>query len=365
MRKVLFIIITLSSFFSEGQDGSVVYDRFFDEPVIQVQVFNSKNDIIGISNDYGEVVIAKSQFPITLKRRGYVERVVKRMEDTISFESTVQLIDEVAAKPINKMNLYNSIIDKSNALASRNIGDVKGRYIESILLIDKNSGDTMIIENSCDLLIRRNASKRKVKYEYYFNALKKAVDFNPKSNPYESIIDDTSAVEGLLNFGMTFNQMVSFDLLDKKLFEVNFEEKEIERRKSLNSTELIFTKNEGYSSKIQIIAVDSVMTFWSRSSFYPEKEHQSKNYLHYSKVSNQIEFQDESDYLFNSLLFNTILDIGNASGEFRVEILKGFIKDDSVIIEPINKTKKVEKCFKSIEAGNDFINRFQFNSLKK
>ena len=103
MRILVSIIVLIITFSAFSQKQVVFYDPLFTEVVSNVQVFNLDKKFIGLSNESGRLVLTDADFPVEVRRAGYVVITIKVYQDTIELSPKFQEIAGVDIKPVNKM----------------------------------------------------------------------------------------------------------------------------------------------------------------------------------------------------------------------------------------------------------------------
>lgn len=364
--KVGILIIALliaGNVFSQKQ--VVFYDPLFTETVSNVQVFNQMKQFIGLSNESGVLLVSSKDFPIEVKRAGYEIITVSTYQDTIELKPKFQEIAGVSIKPVNKMELYNSIIETSSGLVDKSSARLNGIYFESMLMIDGINQDTIRVDKLCDMSVAKVGSKKKIEYALYCDDAKKSYVFTGSGKgELSGLSSDTSKVANLLKIIPTFDKNLEFDLMKTKKYELDFEESEISRSVGESMSRMVFKSGGEYKKLVTVDYQEKVLNSWV-SKTTRDRTYDGKGiYINFTKSERQIEFNTMDAYGFSTIIDNAKIDLGTDGVLYEINLVKGFIQDDSVVVESTEEVKKMNDFFNSVIITEDLARFYTFELVK-
>lgn len=348
-----------------GQNSVVFYDALFVETVSNVQVFNAEKKFVGLSNASGGLVLSESDFPIQVKRAGYEVVFINSMIDTIELTPKFQEIAGVSIKPVNKMELYNSIIEASSDKVDKTTGRLNGIYFESMLMIDAANQDTIRVDKLCDMSISKVGSKKKIDYTLYCDDAKKSYQFTGTGNgELSGVSSDTSKVANLLKIIPTFDKNLEYDLVKTKKYDLDFKESEITRSVGESMSRMVFSGGGEYKKLITVDYQDKVMHSWVNRTTRDRAYDGKGIYINFTKSERQIEFNTVEGYGFSTIIDNAKVDLGTDGVLYEIYVVKGFIQDNDVEVTSTDAVKKMNDYFESV-ANSDGLARFYSFELIK
>ncbi|MCH2230737.1 MAG: hypothetical protein MK105_10370 [Crocinitomicaceae bacterium] len=361
MNKVVLVIAVLLSLNSMAQKKVVFYDVLFDEPVSNVQVFNRNSEFIGLSNESGGLVLRDNDFPIDVKRGGFQLLKVEGFMDTVVLTPKFQEISGVDIKPVNKIELYREIIKFSSQLVDKSSVRLNGIYFESMLMIDAKNQDTIRVDKLCDMSIYKAGSKKKIAYTLYCDDAKKNYSFSGTgSGELSDLSSDTSKVGNLLKIIPEFNKNLEYDLIKTKKYDLDFEESEIKRSVGEPMSRLVFDDDAEYKKHVVVDYEGRKLHSWVKNVTRDRTYDGKGIYINFTKSEHQIEFETEVLYGFSTIIDNAKIDLGTDGVLYEIYLVKGFIQDDSVVVDSNAEVKKMIDYFKSVENSNELARFYTF-----
>ena len=365
MRVLLTSITLILTQQLNAQSSIVCYDGLFKETISNVQVYNAQGQFIGLSNELGQFELRGRKLPLELKKSGFDIVKLTSFVDTILFNPKFQQIDEVSIKPIVKMDLYNTIIEKSSSRVSMESNKQYGIYFQSLLMIDTKYNDTVRADMICDLGINKIGSKKKIDYTFFCeNGKKKYVFTGTGKGELASASSDTSAFGKMLNVLPSFDKNLDYDLTKTKKYSLDFEENQIKRDLGDDRSRLTFGKEKNLANRVVAEYKDSMLLSWV-NSLSQSKEYDGRGiFINFKKMNRQIVFNESEKYNFTSIIENATIEIGISGVLYQINVVKGFIEDPSRTFEMKTETKKLEDYFKSIPNSTE-MERFYNFELEK
>lgn len=362
--KLLFVGLLCSQLLS-AQKSFICYDDVFREPISNVQIFDSKGQFLGLSNENGKFETGSDKLPFELKKSGFEIVKLTMFSDTVKLTPKFQQIDEVTIKPIVKMDLYNAIIENSSANVSHESSKQYGIYFQSLLMIDTKNNDTVRTDMYCDLGIDKIGSKKKIDYTLFTeNGKKKYVFSGTGKGELASASSDTSSFGKMLNVLPSFDKNLEYDLTKTKKYSLDYDENQIKRELGDERSRLIFGDNKNLQSKVVTEYKDSILLSWMQN-LSQSKEYDGKGiFVNFKKMNRQIVFSENEKYEFTSIIENAIIEIGLSGVLYQIYVVKGFIEDPSRAFEMKEETKKIEDYFKTIPNSDDMDSFYNFELEK-
>ena len=361
---VLILVLTVAtSVFSQKQ--VVFYDSLFTEVISNVQVFNQDHKFVGLSNNYGSLILVETDFPIEAKRVGYVATTIPSYQDTIELSPKFQEIEGVDIKPVHKMKLYNSIIESSNEIVDKRTSRLNGIYFESMLMIDGVSQDTIRIDKLCNMSIYKVGSKKKIKYTLFCDNASKSYAFTGTGNgTLSGVSSDTSNVANLLKIIPTFDNNLEYDLIKTKKYALKFEEREITRSVGESMSRMVFRGKGDYEKIVTVDYQKKVLHSWV-NRVTRDRTYEGKGvYLNFTKSERQIEFNTTGTYGFSTIIDNAKVDLGMDGVLYEIYLVKGFLQDDSVRVTSTFEVEKMNDFFNSVNSSDGLARFYSFELIK-
>lgn len=347
-----------------AQNSIVCYDDLFKEPISNVQVFDSKGQFIGLSNEQGKFEIGSSKLPFEFKISGFEIVKMDKFSDTIKFTPKFQQIEELTVKPVVKMDLYNAIIENSSTKVAKESSKQYGIYFQSLLMIDTKNNDTVRAEMICDLGIDKIGSKKKIDYVLYAESGKQKYVFSGTGNgELASASSDTSSFGKMLNILPSFDKNLDYDLTKTKKYSLEFEESQIKRELGEERSRLIFGNDKNVTSRVVAEYKDSILMSWVQN-LSQSKEYDGKGiFINFKKMNRQIVFSENEKYEFTSIIENATIEIGLSGVLYQIYVVKGFIEDSSRTFEMKTEVKKIEDYFKNIPNSAEMESFYSFEMV--
>lgn len=365
MRIIYVVGLLCIHTFASGQMKVVVYDKTFKEPVEHAKAFTQGGDFAGLSNEKGQLELDEAGYPYEIKCVGYEFTVLQEYTDTLVLVPRFQVVEEVSAKPVNLMDLYTAIIEKSAARIDRGTSTDYGTFFESVLMIDRKYHDTVWMEAICDLAILKTGSKKKVDYTFYCSNGRKSFSYSGsgKGN-LSNASSDTMTFARLLGAIPSFDKYLDYDLTKSKKYELKFEDKEISREIGNERSKLRFASSDKRSALVNAEYQDSVLYLWKDKRFQ-EKEYDGSGIFVNIKVDNKlVEFSDVGPYGFKTIIANELIQIGMSGVLYDIYMVKGYISNDAVSFEVKDPVKKIEDYLEDLKNGKAMPSFYNFEIEK-
>ncbi|MGB0915499.1 MAG: hypothetical protein ACPGVI_05465 [Crocinitomicaceae bacterium] len=361
MKSIVVIASLLWSLGLSAQQNVVFYDSLFNEVVSNVQVFNSTSKFVGLSNESGGLIVSQSDYPIQVKRSGFTLMDVVSHQDTVILSPKFQEIAGVDIKPVNKMDLYNEVIESSSLLVDKSSARLNGVYFESMLMIDAKNQDTIRVDKLCNMSISKAGSKKKIDYALYCDNASKNYVFNGTgAGELGGLSSDTSKVANLLKIIPEFKKNVDYDLLKTKKYDLDFEENEIKRTVGETASRLVFSGGKEYKKHVVVDYSDRKLNSWVKNVTRDRAYDGKGIYVNFTKSERQMEFDEAGGYGFSTIIDNAKIDLGTDGVLYEIYLVKGFIQDDSIVVDSDIEVNKMSEFFKSVGNSNELARFYNF-----
>jgi len=356
----IFIFLLLANV-SFGQKTTVFYDAIYKIPVPKVKVYDSNGAFIGLTNDIGQLRIQDDSFPLEARNFGYAKVQLTSYSDTIFLTPKYQELEEVDIKPVNKMELYESIIERSSLNISKKDSKIRGTYFESVMIVNPKKRDTVFLDNVCDLIIEKEINRKSFDYTFYCsNGARSYVNEGKGMEEF-----DAHLLEICLGFVKPFKNGLKYDLLSPKEYKLKFEEKQIDRNTETDLHRLSFEKKEGKNTEtVEAQYQDWKLYTWSSKNLR-EKHYDGEGiFVNYRKFARHIEFGDLPEYFFNTMINDGIVQIAVDGKFYEIYVVKGFIADNSVDFETGEAYKEMEDYFETLKYSKREVGFYKFEENK-
>ena len=357
MKYCVFLLFVSMSLASSAQKTMVFYDSIYHVVIPKVQVSNTENGFVGLSNTDGAVVLHGINYPLQAKHFGYQTADIVASTDTFYLVANYQEIEEVVLRPVNKMELYTRILENSSEQVSRGDGVLSGTYFESVMIINPSKKDTVFLNNSCDMIIQKAFDKKKYKYQLYCSSGQR----NYRKGQYSTLEDfDTTVMNKMLSFLDPFRKFLKYDLVSTKPYKLKFEEDQIKREMEGELYSLTFEEQEKFNKQVVAEYKDETLFTWEAEVLSNKIYDGEGLFANRKKDAQYIEFSNDPEYFLNSIIANGILQVA-IDGEFvELHVVKGFLHDSSVEFELKSPYKQVKDYFENIEYSNESIGFYKF-----
>lgn len=355
---IFFVVTVIVSSFSFSQHKIVFVDSFASFPIENVGIYNSKMELLSISNEQGVVYLDKNKFPLQVRATGYEPKEISEYKDTLRLTTKYQLLEEVKVKPIPIAAFYERILNESNRIAREDTNEIiSGTYFESALFIDATRNDTLLLVQECSLTIRKKHQKKSIDYSMIASSGKKQY--------WKSSSDgfcDTAIAKGFMGFLPKFNNFFEYDLLNTNNYKIKFDDNEIIRHP--NSFEVV--DEVGKKRKNTTIIQYHGDTLISRNAtLYADCNSQpNKNAsLCYELSSIKSEFNKGANgyYLNNYYIYGDLyMTVG--SKNIIIKLKRGFVENQNENQNDGVEVKKIENYFNGFGYSNelDLIHLYSF-----
>ncbi len=363
MKRIALCLLLLYGAVAFGQTKTVVFDREYG-PLEHAKAFDFNHEFAGVSNERGELELQKTGYPYEIKCVGYESQIVKGFADTVFLQSKFQQLEEVNAKPVDLMELYNAILEKSSATIDHNASVRYGTFFESILLIDTKYHDTIRMEAVCDLAIEKDAFRKKPEYVLYCANGKAGYEITGSGRGPFANTEDTVTYARLLAAIPSFDKYLDYDLVKTKKYELKFEDKEITRDLGAPRNRLHFAHADKRSALVDVEYRDSLLYFWRNKELHEKEYDGSGIFVNYKVNKQMIEFSEDSSYEFRSIIGSGLIQIGLTGVLYEIYMVKGFIGDESRKFEKAEPVKKVEDYIDTLPLGRHMPPFYNFELEK-
>lgn len=342
-----------------GQQRVVFYDISLNEVVPKVQVVSKSAGFVGLSNENGAIALEKADFPVECRHFAFEIKTLPSFTDTVYLTPKYQELEEVALKPVNKMELYNEVIAHSSEQIDRSSSSIPGFYFESVMIVNTTAGDTVFLDNFCDLILQKSASKKKIDYAVMAaNGMK----YFENESAGEMKDFDTSLLNTCLKFVDPFDKNLKFDLSSTKSYALKYDEEEILRNTEGDLHRLIFQNEKKYETKVEVAYLGRRLYTWDSKTVREKPYNGEKIFVNYKRFGRYIEFGDEPFYFFRSIIVNGLVQIAVDGTFLEIYVVKGFVRDDERMREASQPVKSVEEYFKSLSTGNEKFRFYNFET---
>lgn len=156
MKLTILTILFLLPFINSAQQSLVLWDAEANIPIRFAAILDVDKNL-SYSNENGKLNQDNLKYPIKIRASLYKDTFVIQKVDTIYMESSIQLIDEVKAKPINLEARYEAYIDFNRAhfrTLSDTIAGTLTRFM-SFRNLDNTNDETFLKQETqlnCELI---------------------------------------------------------------------------------------------------------------------------------------------------------------------------------------------------------------------
>jgi len=328
-----------------------------NSPVSMAYVYDCNSDFIGITNDKGQLDIHSSCLPIKISHYDYKNLQTENVTVPISLSLKIQEIDEVKAVPIVKMDLYNSIIAKSNQNLSESVAPIFGIYFETFMLVDEIKKDTLIITKTCQMAISKEIGKKKNTYSLYTNKGEQMYQSfsNSKTRDKDSVKMYDASSKLLPKFSTNF----LYDLKQPKKFKISYEENEIKRLLGEDEA-LIFEKGKGKTTRRHEVEYqDSLLSNWRRMSFGNKEYTGQVIFVNFDEQEMSLEYGSD-EYQLNKILNKLAVTFAFQEDKAKIYVVNGFIPDSRIQFDLTAPISSVAEYFKTLPFTQNVASYYQF-----
>lgn len=354
MKLIAIAFSFLISFLGVCQQTTIFYDEIYNVGVPNVQLINATGEFIGLSNNSGKIEFEDTHYPLVTTHFGYESVSINTQRDTVFLTPKYQELDEVEIKPVNKMDLYNEILEHSSGIIDRTSGVVSGTYFESAMVVYKT--DTVYLDNICDMAIAKEFNKKKYSYSIHCENGRR----NYRNESTDMTDFDTSLMTTCLKFVRKFKDNFKYDLVSTKSFNLKFEENEIERNVEGELHRLTFENEAKDKSLVSAAYKGKKLYTWDNSQI-SSKQYDGKGlFVNYKRFNRYHEFGDDPNYFFNTIIVNGLVQIAVDGKFIEIYVVKGFIKNDAISVKLDVPVKNVEDYFEYIPYSEENTKFYTF-----
>ena len=370
----LFLCVILKSNLLYSQNKVLFYDTIFNEAIPSIHVFDAKEKFIGATNKMGQLAISKESFPIRIEKAGYQHQVFQSPADTCFVSIQIQELASVDVKPVNKLKLYHELIKNSSKEINRKPHLVNGTYFESLVVIDKNTNDTIFLDKTCDMAIKGVLNKKRIDYRLYYD--------NPKTSLRGKISDesylkhllgkDSSVLSNALNLVPNLKDLLKYNLDQTNPFKLKYEEANIERQ-ILDSLHIFDFVNENekkkykYKQKVKAWFVDKKLVLFERPLVSDFVSSIGGIKIGFPYRNTYLEYDFDNGYGIRNFHTESVVLIelkkgkkpSNSSAVIEIElyVVRGFVSSADSKSIPSKPIKKIDSIFTNIP-NNSRLSRF-------
>ncbi len=328
-------------------------DAIYRIPVPNVELLNSNNTFVGLSNKIGRIYHEEANFPLTARCFGYELFKLDKPQDTVFLIPDYQDLEEVDVKPVNKMELYNEILSYSSDHVDRSTSVVSGVYFESAMVVYKS--DTVYLDNVCEMGIEKVFQKKK--YAYNLHCQNGRRSYRNETKDMEDF--DTTLLNTCLGLIKKFKDNLKYDLISTKPYKLKFEEEEIIRNTDNELHRLIFEKDEKDKTTVITNYKGRQLYTWN-SAFLSSKRYDGDGlFVNYKRFNRYHEFST-APYFLKTIIANGLVQIAVDGKFIEIYVVKGFMQNDGLSIAPDRPVKNVEDYFETIPYGKESASFYTF-----
>jgi hypothetical protein len=357
MAKIEFMlrILVIFSFFCStffAQTKVYVIDSITKDPIINAQVLNQSKNTVAFTNNLG-FFINNSFSNVFVTHFSYESLFFKNLNniDTIYLSPKTQTLDEVQIKPKYAKDIYPSIIKHSVENSAKQNYETKGKYFEQIIIIYKNTNDTISIFKQADLKIITKYKKINTEYEFFLkNGGKKLTSTSTKI--------DTSDFNKISALTESFNDLLKYDLTNKKQFENDVKDYQFKFSKT-ETNKIVFNNEEKKSQNLGFAYFnsDSLLLNWSLKQKSEKKYTDEKMYFNIDEQFKNFNFEYlNANPHFQLLIGQSKITAFLFKKLIEIHSVKGFFKDENIIddFSSEDQQKNIENYFKKELKMNQF-----------
>jgi len=340
MRTNLTIILLLP-FLAFTQSILKITDSLSRTPLEHVAIYNSNQELIGLSNEQGIFSFNEISFPLIFTCYGYHQKKINKITDTVYMAPQVKMAKEVIVGQFDPASFYQKLVSISSVSAASNeTNKIYGTYLESILIIDIKNKDSIYLGKVANLTLVKNKDK-KDSYQFFPNGGKKTF-WSTGKHPQK----DSSKYEKWSAIIPQFNSLLDMDLSNPKEYQLNFKKYPLMER---TESSLLCGNNTGdVSQTYRITFNDKCIETWENETHTSCDNTKTVDFC-FAKTKKAVQFHhDENNYyLSNGLLEGEIIFKMNGEG-YTIKLVKGFIEQNTKAHNVNSSFTTVESYFKSI-----------------
>ena len=150
-----------------------ITDSLSRTPLEHVAIYNSNQELIGLSNEQGIFSFNEISFPVIFTCYGYHQKKINKITDTVYMAPQAKMTKEVIVGQFDLASFYQKLVSISNiSAASNETNKIYGTYLESILIIDIKNKDSIYLGKVANLTLVKTKDK-KDSYQFFPNGGKK------------------------------------------------------------------------------------------------------------------------------------------------------------------------------------------------
>jgi hypothetical protein len=339
--KTYLTIILLLPFFAFTQSILTIVDSLNRSPLEHVAIYNSNQELIGLSNEQGTFSFNEKSFPMIFTCYRYHPKIINKITDTVYMAPQGKMAKEVVVGQFDLASYYQKLVSISSVSAASNqTNKIYGTYLESILIIDIKNKDSIYLGKVANLTLVKNKDK-KDSYQFFPNGGKKTF-WSTGKHPQK----DSSKYEKWADIIPQFNSLLDMDLSNPKAYQLNFKKYPLMER---TESSLLCGNNTGdVSQTYRITFNDKCIETWENETHTSCDTTKTVDFC-FAKTKKAVQFNhDEINYyLSNGLLEGEIIFKMNGEG-YLIKLVKGFVEQDGITHKVNASGVSIESYFKDI-----------------
>jgi len=340
-RVAAFVVCLLLMHCSFSQTTITFVSKEDNKPVYGVHLYDCDKQLKAVSNEAGRVEVKDLCYPIFLKHYEFEDMEIAQPIDRIQLAFRFSELSEIEVKPVNKMELYNTIINTSSDEVKKNSGVRHGTYFQALMLVDVSKADTCYVDRSASVAIQTENDKKAKTYSLFCANARQSIQ------NFEKTVMDTSAIIGFMKILPSFESNFDYDLMQKKKYKLKFEENEIDYTNTTMQG-LRFTRETTNAIQSYTTYFDaSKLLYWSGSSVIDKPYAGQAAFFNIDEGSRTYSF-DAQRYEMNGVLNKTEMTMFYNGALYKVYLVQGFREDDTDWVESSEKVTNLSSYFKSV-----------------
>lgn len=357
MKKILVGAFCGAALCASAQRNMVIFDPIDRLPVEYAKAFGADGRFLAVSNGLGQIVLAVTDYPAEIKCVGYKPTKIEQFQDTVFLEPKYQDVQQMNAKPVNCLELYQAILDNSSAHIQMDNSTRFGTFFQSMMLVDTKFHDTIRVEGVCEMAIRKTVNKKKISYEIFAANGRKSYSVYPYgAGKMVADPEDSTVFKQMVGMMQDFDKNMEFDLGKTKPYQLKFEENQVRRELGQERSTLRFESADKRSNNVDVQYQDSLLYRWNYHT-YQFKEYDGSGIYVNNRVNNRLCEFDPQHYELSTVINYQIIEIGLGGVVYEFHFVKGFFDDETRKFECKTPVKKVEDYLESLPDGG-YMNPF-------
>lgn len=340
MKHLLLIFIALSTS-AIAQTRLTFIEKNTKNPIYGVSIYDCNKQLQALSNEKGSVEIARLCFPVYVRHFEYETIELTKAVDTVYLTLNYNELQEITVKPINKMDLYTTIITNSSQEVLKNEGLRYGTFFQAVMIVDQTRGDTSYIDRSCAMAVKTSNQKNKKDYKLYCaNEVQSFVPF--KRGDF-----DTAVINNLLSILPSFESNFDYDLTQPKEYKLKFEEKEIKYTDGEPRVLRFDSQKPSGEKSYTACFGDSLLYNWSYLNKTNRPYDNQKLFVNFDRMFRYYSY-DTSNYELNGLFNHMEMTFFTNGTLYKIYLVQGFQANDQNTFPCSTEVTHLKKHFEGL-----------------